>query len=250
MAQQAGRDHGPIPITWKTDNIRVLGTNIGNVMSQDWEKPTKKVETILKRWNERQLTLKGKAVILRAYVIATIVYLASMFMLPENYITRIQNASFRFLWSNKNELVSRETCYLPMMDGGLGIPDIHTTKTLEIIKWIRDLTNRAKTSSWLAYGRYWTGQVLGCTKDEWQWLSKNTQPHGEPDKAQMWYAELIQFVIRHRGYLQTIDAGNLTTRALMIENHRMASTSVCCLVATTYSPAPTVYLEKIMDFEE
>lgn len=38
VGQQAGREHGPVPIKWRMDNIRVLGTKIGNDMHQDWEK--------------------------------------------------------------------------------------------------------------------------------------------------------------------------------------------------------------------
>ena len=176
---QAGRDQGPIPITWKTDSIRILGTNIGNKAAQDWEKPTQRVENTLKRWTERHLTVKGKAVILRTYALATVVYLASIFPIPESYITRIHCASFGFLWGNKNELVSRKTCHLPLGQGGLGIPDIHIIRRLSIIKWLQSIVNRKKTAVWLAYGWYWTGQALGCIRNEWQWLRSNLKPHGD-----------------------------------------------------------------------
>lgn len=36
VGQQAGKQHGPVPITWRVDSIRVLGTNIGNDMNQEW----------------------------------------------------------------------------------------------------------------------------------------------------------------------------------------------------------------------
>ena len=176
------------------DSIRILGTNIGNNTEQDWEKPTKRVENTLKRWNERHLTAKGKSVILRMYALATVVYLAIMFPIPESYST-----SFKFLWGNKNELVSRETCHLPLSQGGLRIPDVHIMRRLGTIKWLQSIINRTKTAVWLAYGRYWMGQALGCIRNDWQWLRSNLMPHGDPEKAPTWYAELITFAMECKG---------------------------------------------------
>ena len=201
-------------LKWKTDNIRVLGTDIGNNMRQNWETPTHKTESTLQSWKARTLTVKGRAVILKTYAIVTIVYLASMFIIPEQYITRIHMACFKFLWNDKNELVSRETCHLPSRHGGLGIPDLHITRTLAIIKWIKQLINRKKSSTWLFYGRYWTGQALGCVKPEWQWLQSNLTPHGNPGKTPRWYKELIKFVSENRQKLKARDDNALTSTTL------------------------------------
>lgn len=181
------------------------------------------MENTLKRWNERRLTVAGKAVILRTYAIATIVYLASMFPIPESYITRIHRACFKFLWSDKNELVCRETCHLPSGQGGLGIPDLHITRRLGIIKWIQSITDKTKKAVWLAYGRYWTGQALGCIRNEWTWLRSNLTPHGDPGKAPTWYAELITFAMERKGTLATIDVNTLSNRSfreMLLENRR------------------------------
>ncbi|CAB4042076.1 Hypothetical predicted protein [Paramuricea clavata] len=53
VGQQVGRQHGPIPIEWKMESVRVLGTNIGHNMQQDWETPTTKIEETLERWSKR-----------------------------------------------------------------------------------------------------------------------------------------------------------------------------------------------------
>ena len=55
VGQQSGWEHGPVPIKWKADNIRALGTNIGNSMQQDWDIAIGKTENTLKRWSGRQL---------------------------------------------------------------------------------------------------------------------------------------------------------------------------------------------------
>ena len=196
VGQQAGREHGPVLIKWQADNVSALGTTIGNNMHQDWDKVTEKIEKTFERWKNRQLSVK--TVLIQTYAIATVTYLASMFLIPNLYVNCIHQAIFQFLWDNKNELVSLATCHLAMNQGGLGIPDIHVTRTISILKWIKHLTNKKTTSTWLQYGGYWTGQVLGGIKEQWKWLRSNLTPHGDPSKVLKWYKLLIEFVSEHR----------------------------------------------------
>ena len=214
VGQQAGRDHGPVPIKWNTDGIKILGAKIGNDLEQDWTAPIEKVEKTLKRWQDRTLSVKGKTVILQTYAIATITYLASIFTIPERYINRLHKAIFSFLWNQKNELVARATCHLPLCQGGLGIPDIHTTRIMATLKWIKLLTNKEAQSIWFDYGRYWTGQAMGCVKPEWQWLRSNIGPHGEPNKAPSWYKAIIDFVHEHKDTLSRVTDNELTLRTI------------------------------------
>ena len=166
VGQQAGHNHGPVPIKWKVDNITALGTNIGNDMQQDWHKAADRFETTLSRWRERRLSCKGQTVIMQTYAIVQIVYLASIFLIPDAHITRIHRAIFQFLLNTKNELVLHATCHLPFNQGRLGIPDIHTIRTFCMIKW--HLTNQTIQTQWSNYGRYWTGHTLECIKSEWR----------------------------------------------------------------------------------
>ena len=113
IGRQAGRTLGPVPITWKTDTITILGGQFGNNEEQDWEKPVAKLKGTLDRWKKRHITVKGKTALIKTYGLATITYLASIFPLQGQVITRIHKILFQFLWNNKNELISQATCHLP-----------------------------------------------------------------------------------------------------------------------------------------
>lgn len=63
VGNQAGRQHGPVLITWKRDNIDILGTKMGNDMTQEWNTNVEKVEKKFKRWSERKLTIIGRTVL-------------------------------------------------------------------------------------------------------------------------------------------------------------------------------------------
>lgn len=212
IGAQAGRDHGPVPITWDTTGIQVLGTHIGNNMAQDWAKVASKIETILERWAHRQLTLNGKTVLIKTYAIASAVYLASIFIMPETISNRIHRAMFSFLWSGRNELVSRETCHQPFAKGGLDIPDFHKLSVLFLAKWIKAIISKEHTAMWLHYARYWTGHTLGNTQTEWAWLKSNLKPHGNPAKTPPWYDALITFVLNNRKTLENTASDCITCR--------------------------------------
>ena len=114
VGAQAGRQTGPVPIQWKVDAIIGLGTRIGNSDQQDWDKPVEKLRKKCEAWKHRSISMLGKALLIRTYGIAALTYLASMFPVPPHVITKAQCICFQFLWNDKNELVARETCHLPM----------------------------------------------------------------------------------------------------------------------------------------
>ncbi len=206
VGTQAGRTTGPVPIKWKIDAITVLGTRIGNDLSQIWERQIEKLERKCEAWKNRTVTMIGKALLIRTYGIAALTYLASLFPAPKHIITRAQRICFRFLWKEKNELVSRATCYLAPADGGLGIPDLQDISTICMAKWIKAIVQRNNEATWLHYGRYWTGFGLGTMKDEWAWLRSNLKPHGDPCNIPPWYEILLQFCQKYRKNLvQTPD---------------------------------------------
>ena len=112
VGRKAGQMHGPVPKKWKEDNIDVLGTKMGNNEQQEWTKKVEQMEK-LERWSSCKLSIEGRAVLIRSYALATIMYLATVFIIPDTVITRINKAIFSFLWKGETELVARKTCHMP-----------------------------------------------------------------------------------------------------------------------------------------
>ena len=203
LGAQAGRPTGPVPIKWNTDAIPVLGTNIGNDLSQDWDKIAKKTEDHFERWKSRNLTIVGRTLLINTYALATITFMASIFVIPGHIINRIHKAMFQFLWEGKNELVARATCHLPRNRGGLGIPDLHNTNRASKSKWTRDIIDPVKTVTWLSYARYWLGIPLSTIHPDWRWLRDLRKPHADPNRMPPWYEILHDTITSLRDELQT-----------------------------------------------
>ena len=116
-----------MPIRWKTENIDVVGAKIGNNQQQQWKEKVEKAEKKLEQWANRRLSIEGRAVLIRTYALATIIYLATVFPLPDPISTRINKAIFTFLWKSGTEVVAQEICDFPKDLGGLNISNIPRT---------------------------------------------------------------------------------------------------------------------------
>ena len=103
---------------------RCTRSKIGNYQHQQWKEKVEKAEEKLEQWTNRRRSIEGRAVLIRTYSLATIIYLATVFPLPDPISTRINKAIFAFLWKSGTEVVALETCHLPKGQGGLNIRNI------------------------------------------------------------------------------------------------------------------------------
>ena len=120
-------NNNKFPIKWKiTDSVKVLGIHFNNDVEMtnryNTTKCIQKMENNVKLQNQRHLSLKGEAIIIRTILLSQLWYVCSVFPLPKNLIPEINKIIFKFLWNNKNpEPIARETLFLPRERGGLGI---------------------------------------------------------------------------------------------------------------------------------
>ena len=130
---------GKIPhfneISWTKDNMKTLGISHGfNVDTKAiYASLIKKITNCLNTWGSRNLTLKGKVLVIKTYVISKLLYEAEVNGIPQPYIDKIEKMIKRFLWDGKQPLINKNTCHLNNDDRGLGLPNIETIiKTLNI----------------------------------------------------------------------------------------------------------------------
>ena len=216
VGKQAGRPQGPAPIKWRTNHIEVLGTNIGNSNAQNWENKTEKAETALTKWANRDLTITGRTLLIRTYAIASIVYLATVFTLPNTIVKRLNSAIFKFLWKGRNELLKRDTMHLPRDQGGLAIPDLKNLgKTLKS-KGIQQITDPKYDRPWVHTARYWIGTALSTIRPDWAHLRTSLKPHADPSTIPAYYQHIKSLAQEHRTTLKTWPAATITAKNLAL----------------------------------
>ena len=215
IGQQEGKNTGPVPITWKADNITVLGTKIGPSLQQDWEKPTAKLLRRLQGWHSRSLTIYGRALIVKTYGVANLIYLATAFSIPEKTILEVHRAIFNFLWKG-HEYIKRETLCLPKKEGGLAIPDLRKINLATKMKWLREIGDKNYKRTWIKWPRYYIGTALSTVKEQWTFLRANKYPHADPNNVPPWYQLVHTNAKKFKEKLEKMELKEITNKNILI----------------------------------
>ena len=90
---------------------------------KDFKIKEEKVEQILEKWNNRNLSLFGKVQIIKMFAISQFVLPATLLVVPEGVIKQIETLLYRFLWGTRDK-VKRVNVFQDVKHGGLNMVDV------------------------------------------------------------------------------------------------------------------------------
>lgn len=97
---------------WLNDYIpkKILGLFFGNVdcTKMNWEVKYKKVNNIIAAWHHRELSYKGKALVVNGLLASTLLYNATSLPMPAWVISLIEKALYDFFWNYKRHLTTKD----------------------------------------------------------------------------------------------------------------------------------------------
>ena len=115
---------------WFNDFIpdKILGQFIGNVdcVRCNWEAKIQKINNIIGAWRHRDLSYKGRALVINGLLTSTLWYNATSLPVPSWAIAQIEESIYDFFWNYKRHLVNKDILALPVQHGGFNIPRIKT----------------------------------------------------------------------------------------------------------------------------
>jgi len=103
---------------------------------------------------KRNLTLQGKVLVIKTFVIPKLLYKAEIIGIPDIYIKEIEKLLKKFLWDGKQPLINIETCYLSREEGGLDISNIRFILKCLNIRTIYSIM-KSDVSNWNIIGKYY-----------------------------------------------------------------------------------------------
>ena len=153
------RNDSPTDFQWFNDQLldKILGLYIGNndCTTKTIEHKIHKITNTIAAWKHRDLSLKGRALIVNGLLTSTLWYHATNISLPDWAITEIETQLYNFLWNHKRPLLTRDVLALPLTEGGLNIPRIATKIQALRINTLRRLLNPEQ-----AHWKYFTSHFL------------------------------------------------------------------------------------------
>ena len=99
------------PILWAKEKVYALGvwlsTSVDKQLEANFMEKIIKLESILKSWSARRLTLFGKITIIKSLAVSQIVYLLSALPSPQGILQKNNSLLYDFLWGSKSEKIKR-----------------------------------------------------------------------------------------------------------------------------------------------
>ena len=95
-----------------------------------------RLQTKLDMWSARDLTIFGRAMILKTLGLSQLVYSASNLVVPPGIVDIVRTKSFKFLWKNKNDKIKRSGLYQEPDRGGIRVTDLNIIFKALKLAWI------------------------------------------------------------------------------------------------------------------
>ena len=104
-------------------------------------------------WRARNLSLKGKIMIIKTLILPQIQFLFALIHIENRLLQHIDTILLQFLWSGKPAKVKRSTIIAPIEQGGLKMVDAFEVHNASKIGWIKRLfdTNNGKWKTTFRY---------------------------------------------------------------------------------------------------
>jgi hypothetical protein len=81
----------------------------------------------------------GRKQVVKSLALAKLWYVASVTSPPGPILNEVKKVVWEYIWNNKKQMVSRDQCYKPILEGGLGMTDIDTQCKCLKLKWLTKL---------------------------------------------------------------------------------------------------------------
>ena len=143
-------------ISWTKNSIKTLGVFHGYNIDEHaiWMEKITKIKNCIQVWKTRDLTLRGKILIIKTFVITQIGFQAEMIPVPQYIIKAIDKIIWEFLWDSKQPLVNKQTMFLDPLSGGLNMVNLlHFIQAKQIKSIYKILTTEHE--NWNAIGKSW-----------------------------------------------------------------------------------------------
>lgn len=160
-----------IGLKYCEDCVQVLGVYVGknkNMCDElNWKDKVKKIKAITKLWQQRQLTLFGRATVVSTLLMSRLWYTIAVTSIPEWALDDIKKCCLDFLWGHASHLVKYRVLVGKKDEGGINYPDIYLKLLSFRLKFISRYFNEECTAMWKNTMKYFLRKIRGMNIDNY-----------------------------------------------------------------------------------
>ncbi|KAL9957825.1 hypothetical protein ACROYT_G034773 [Oculina patagonica] len=140
LGKWANNKNKPLNLKWFHSPVKILGIHFSYDEKRNNElnfiQIIQKLQTKLDMWSSRDLTIFGRAMILKTLGLSQLVYSVSNLLVPQGIADAVKTKSFKFLWRNKKDKIKRSGLYQEPDRGGIRMTDLHIMFKALKLAWI------------------------------------------------------------------------------------------------------------------
>ena len=149
-------------IKWTAGAVRCLGVFIGHDKNEcdvkNWQNKLTKVEKLLQQWKRRNLTIFGKVIVVRTFVLPMITYCAQLIPTPAEFVSDLNKLLKSFMCIRKYRL-GLSTIVGMTENGGINYPDILCTIRALKASWVSRLLDNDSYCHSRNIVNYWCKKI-------------------------------------------------------------------------------------------
>ncbi|KAG1928992.1 hypothetical protein F2P79_023214 [Pimephales promelas] len=192
VGKWAGKGTGTGGYSLCENGLKILGVRFfrQNGAKENWRALVEKIRSKVGFWRTRELSLSGRALVIKADLLPTVNFLAYVFPIPYNEGRELESLVFSFLWKGGCEMVSRAQVGHDVKQGGRGVPFFSLWVAAIFAAFTARLIVRERVHKAYVFARFWAAFLLRpmITWDklvpwsmertaEYQWLAKFLHKH-------------------------------------------------------------------------
>lgn len=162
------RQDTPLHIDWALQSIKILGLTFTrtyfNTVFTNWRDILQKLKAVLAVWKKRDMSLYGRASVLKRFALSKVYYAAHVFTMPQYVVKQFEKEIWSFVWKERQPLVKRGVCISPTDCGGLGVPHLLSRINAIQMQCLRRLFTATFFTDWMHYAFYWYKNIGGMYK--------------------------------------------------------------------------------------
>ena len=142
----------PNAVKWCSDSetIKILGVHFSSTesaseMAMNWEGKIESIIKTIKQWEKRNLSIMGKIIVAKTFLISKLIYLLQGLCLPTYILKQIDTILYKFIWKKHFtekkafEKVKRAVVNANYEQGGLKMISVQDMQNTFLIKWVKNL---------------------------------------------------------------------------------------------------------------
>lgn len=131
--------------------VTILGITVAKHMTEEmqyhrnFKEKLRKIKTICNTWWNRNLSLKGKIVLINSLMISILQYPCTCTATPIRVCTEFKAIVTDFLWNHGRSKISYNLMIQDIQEGGLRLPDLETRIKVIHVNWIKYMWNNPES---------------------------------------------------------------------------------------------------------